>query len=256
MAYKLLSVGNDAKTIKGQKKGYLTGILYLAPATVAGGRTVCPFSTAGCRRVCLYTAGRGGFNSVQQARIRKTREWQANPTAFIETLKSDVAALEKEAAARDLIPAVRLNGTSDIQWEKHGIMQSFPHIQFYDYTKWPAGKRGMLNNPDWPKNYHLTYSLSEKDNAVTQAVAWKMLGVNTTVVFAGKLLPKRFKLTETEWDVIDGDLSDLRFTDPKPNGTGIIVGLRSKGKARSDDGDGFVRLPYEDRAHTTAADYL
>jgi hypothetical protein len=237
MAYKLLSVGNDAKTIKGQKKGYLTGILYLAPATVAGGRSVCPFSTAGCRRVCLYTAGRGGFNSVQQARIRKTREWQANPFGFIETLKSDIKTLAEEAERRDLIPAVRLNGTSDIEWEKYGIMEAFPYMQFYDYTKWPPGKRTKL-----PLNYHLTYSLSEKPDAVARACGWKMRGVNTTVVFGGGSLPNKFKLTETEWDVIDGDESDLRFLDPKPQpGRGIIVGLRSKGKARKDDGDGFVR---------------
>src|SRR5437773_1956972 len=90
MQYKYLSVGNDAKTVKGQKKGYLTGILYLAPATVAGGRTVCPFSTAGCRRVCLYTAGRGGFNVVQNARIRKTQAYLADPLAFCSVLKADI----------------------------------------------------------------------------------------------------------------------------------------------------------------------
>ncbi len=239
VSYKYLSVGHDAKTIKGQKKGYLTGILYLAPATVAGGRTVCPFSTVGCRRVCLYTAGRGGFNSVQQARIRKTQEWFNNPEGFVEALKSDVKALKEEAARKGWIPAVRLNGTSDIEWEKYGIIQAFPDVQFYDYTKWPSNRRWNL-----PSNYHLTYSLSEKRGAEIQAVAWKMRGVNTTVVFAGKVLPTEYTLggLQYPWQVVDGDLSDLRFLDPKPEpGRGILVGLRSKGKARSDDGDGFVR---------------
>jgi hypothetical protein len=233
MTYKYLTVGNDAKTIKGQKKGYLTGILYLAPATVAGGRTVCPFSTAGCRRVCLYTAGRGGFNVVQQARIRKTREWFSNPAAFLAALEQDIAALIKDASGRGFIPAVRLNGTSDIEWEKHGIMQKFPQVQFYDYTKWPANRRWNL-----PPNYHLTYSFSEKKGSDVQAMAWRLRGFNTAMVF-NPHVPKAWRLTpESEpVEVINGDESDLRFTDPKR----VIVGLKTKGKARKDDGDGFVQ---------------
>jgi hypothetical protein len=42
----LLAVESDAKTIKGNKKGYLTGILYLAPSTEAGGRDLCPMASA------------------------------------------------------------------------------------------------------------------------------------------------------------------------------------------------------------------
>lgn len=230
---KLLSIGNDAKTIKGQKFGYLTGILYLAPATVAGGRSVCPFSTAGCRRVCLYTAGRGGFNSVQAARINKTKRWFEDPQGFIELLKQDITALVKQAAAKGMTPAVRLNGTSDIEWEKHGIMQAFPDVQFYDYTKWPAMRR-----QDLPANYHLTYSWSEKKGCDVQAWAWRIRGFNTAMVFSPHV-PQRWRLTPDSEpiDVIDGDQSDLRFTDPKR----VIVGLKTKGKARKDDGDGFVQ---------------
>lgn len=238
MTYQLLSVAHDAKTIKGQKLGYLTGILYLAPANIAGARSVCPHSTKGCRRVCLYTAGRGGFNSVQQARIRKTQAFWANPSGFIERLAEDCKKLIAAAKAKGMIPAVRLNGTSDIQWEKYGIMERFPDLQFYDYTKFPANKRW-----DLPKNYHLTYSISEKDSsAQVQAFAWKMRGVNSTMVFSGMLPPEWSLVPGTvPWPVIDGDLSDLRFLDPK----GVIVGLKTKGKARKDDGDGFVRNGFE-----------
>lgn len=228
-----LSVGVDAKTKKGEKKGYLTGILYMAPAQVAGGRNMCPFSTAGCRAVCLYTAGRGGFNSVQQARIRKTLEFQNNPTEFVKLLTEDISCLIKKAEKQDMIPAVRLNGTTDIEWEKYGIMEQFPDLQFYDYTKWPCGKRMSI-----PKNYHLTYSFSEKERAGLDAVGWKIRGFNTAVVFAGGL-PSTFLVGETDWPVIDGDESDLRFLDPK----GVIVGLKTKGKARGvvDVGTGFVQ---------------
>jgi len=217
-----LSVGEDTKTIKGEKFGYLTGILYMAPAQVAGGRNMCPFSTAGCRAACLYTAGRGGFNSVQQGRIRKTLEFQADPKKFCELIVKDIKSLIIKAANKGLTPAVRLNGTTDIEWEKYGIMEQFPDIQFYDYTKWPCGKRMSL-----PKNYHLTYSFSEKPRAGLDSVGWKMRGVNTAVVFWGGL-PKTFLINTTDLPVIDGDLSDLRFNDPK----GVVIGLKAKGAAR------------------------
>lgn len=235
MTYKLLSVGNDAKTVKGQSKGFLTGILYLAPAAVAGGPTVCPFSTEGCRRVCLYTAGRGGFNIVQQARIKKTQLWQNDPLTFLDRLRGDLDALLRDALQQGMTAAVRLNGTSDIKWEETGVMEAYPNLQFYDYTKFPPSVR-----KDLLANYHLTYSLSEKATAEKTALDWQARGVNTTVVFdtkKGQPLPKDYSLAGVPTPVIDGDLTDLRFTDPK----GVIVGLRAKGKGRSDDGDGFIR---------------
>lgn len=226
MTYKLLSVGNDAKTIKGQKKGVLTGILYMAPHTIAGGASLCPFSTAGCRAVCLYSAGRGGFNVVQQARIRKSRAFQADPDAFIAVLVEDIKRLVKDAEAKGFVPAVRLNGTTDILWEKLGIIEQFPGVPFYDYTKYPAKLRGKL-----PANYHLTFSFSEKEIAGQWSDEWAELGVNTAVVFHGAL-PETFRGRP----VINGDESDLRFTDAK----GVIVGLKTKGKARSSEvGEGF-----------------
>lgn len=231
---KYLSVGNDAKTVKGQKKGVLTGILYLAPHTLAGGKTLCPFSTAGCRAVCLYTAGRGAFTMVQEARIRKTKAYLADPYQFATDLIEDVNELIKTAAKKGMTPAVRLNGTTDIEWEKYGVMQTFPDIQFYDYTKWPCGRRMRI-----PDNYHLTYSWSEKPRAGLDSTGWRIRGFNTSVVFYGGL-PKTFLIGEHDWPVIDGDLSDLRWTDPK----GVVVGLKAKGKARGvvDASDGFVQV--------------
>lgn len=234
MKTKLLSVGTDAKTVKGQKKGVLTGILYMAPHTLAGGKTLCPFSTAGCRAVCLYTAGRGGFNMVQNARIRKTREFQADPIAFTRTLTEDIAELVKKCERDGMIPAVRLNGTTDILWEKYGLMEQFPAVQFYDYTKYPLAMR-----PNLPANYHLTYSFSEAPHAPKRAGEWQQQHVNTAVVFSGGL-PAEFIIDGVRRKVIDGDESDLRFTDPK----GVVVGLKTKGKARGvvDAGTGFVQL--------------
>jgi|ERR1017187_492936 hypothetical protein len=225
-----LSVGVDAKTRKGEKKGVLTGILYMSPAQAAGGKTMCPFSTSECRAVCLNTAGRGAFDMVQKARIRKTREFQLDPKAFVDKLREDVRLLISQAAKRGMIPAVRLNGTTDIEWEKYGIIQDFPDVQFYDYTKYPPTMRANL-----PPNYHLTFSYSEAKHSPTWAMGWLARGVNTAVVF-NQTLPDTFQTIP----VINGDESDLRFTDPK----GVIVGLKTKGKARSADvGPGhFVQL--------------
>ena len=71
-AKKLLNIDNNAKTVKGQKAGYMTAILYLAPSTQSGFQ-VCPMASEGCKKACLYTAGHGAFNNVQQGRINKTR---------------------------------------------------------------------------------------------------------------------------------------------------------------------------------------
>ena len=83
----LLSIDTNAKTVKGQKKGYKTGILYLAPASVSGVVNVCIFASASCNSACLYSAGRGAFTSVQQARINKTKLFVSDKHAFVETLK-------------------------------------------------------------------------------------------------------------------------------------------------------------------------
>jgi hypothetical protein len=224
MSYKLLGVMTDAKTSKGAKFGYLTGICYLAPAEEAGGRNMCPFSSAGCRAVCLFSAGRGAFTNVREARIRKTRWWFTDPAGFKRQLSEDIRRLKVEAESKGLIPAVRCNGTSDHPWEKEGIFDKFPEVQFYDYSK-----HSYRTRKDLPDNYHLTFSYSESPHASKWSSEWYARGVNTAVVFSGGL-PSTWRIpgTDIELPVINGDESDLRFTDPK----GVIVGLKTKGFAR------------------------
>jgi hypothetical protein len=219
----LLSIGNDSKTVKGEKFGFVTGIQYFAPAHLAGnGINVCKFATVHCKAACLYSAGRGIMSNVQKARIARTQFWYANPTRFLAQLESEISALVKKAEKAGMRPAIRLNGTSDILWEKTGILERFPHVQFYDFTKYPAGLRQNL-----PGNYHLTYSFTGLAISAEFSDAWAKRGINTAVVFKvkkGEPLPAEF----FGRPVIDGDLSDLRFADP----AGCIVGLRAKGKAR------------------------
>ena len=220
---KLLTTANY-KTVKGEKLGYLTGILYLAPAKISG-YEVCPRRSPGCTAACLYTAGMGAFSNVQQARIKKTKQFFEDRDNFLMQLRKDITALVRKAKKTNMTPAIRLNGTSDIEWTRFGIMEEFPEVQFYDYTK----VLNRLKQPI-PKNYHITFSKSE-DNEMD--CRWALnLGFNVAVVFN--------KLPETYFarPVISGDETDVRFEDAR----GVIVGLTAKGKAKKDLNNFVVKV--------------
>jgi hypothetical protein len=241
----LLTVDGNPKVMKGNKLGYLTAILHLAPADVAEtGVNLCPASTAGCRAGCLTLAGRGGMlnpktgtNTIQEARKRKSRQFVNDKEAFVKSLIVEVGKFVVKAERKGTIPTVRLNGTSDIVWERilvdgKSIMQHFPSVTFYDYSK-------LANRKDLPANYSLTFSLAENNDA--QACVALNNGINVAVVFAvarSKSLPATFAIGGKSFPVINGDETDLRFLDSK----GVIVGLRAKGRARKDT-SGFVRKP-------------
>jgi len=226
---KLLTVNSNAKTIKGNALGYLTGILYLSPARQAtgpNGPSLCPHASPGCLQACLYTAGRAGiFKAINESRARKTQALLADKAGFIEQLRKDIRELIRKATREGLIPCVRLNGTSDLKVEDWGLMEEFSTVQFYDYTKNPVRATRWING-GMPANYHLTFSLSETNK--DEALALLSAGVNVAAVFH-KALPSAALGSQ----VIDGDLSDLRFLDPK-QARGVIVGLKAKGKAKKD----------------------
>jgi len=238
----LIRVGGDAKTVKGNKGGkYVTGIMYLIPwkHVIEGKRVnVCPMAeTAGCLDGCLVTAGRGRMSNVHAGRMRKTEWFASDRAGFMAQLVKDCAGLVRYCGKRDVRPALRLNGTSDIRWEsipceRDGqtfphIFAAFPEIQFYDYTK--IANRDVESIP----NYGLTFSYSEANPAYAKQVAIaRAKGMNIAVVFRKKEnIPPRF----LDRDVIDGDETDMRFLDPQ----GVIVALYAKGKAKQDD-SGFV----------------
>jgi hypothetical protein len=164
---------------------------------------------------------------VQRGRKRKTMLYLSDKIGFMDALYKDLTRFSTRNTKRGVKPCIRLNGTSDIQYEKTGIMERFPEIQFYDYTK--IVKRAYAK---MPSNYHLTLSYSEADKDYAEQVYQAVLdtGVNMAVVFRDKL-PKTFRGLR----VINGDADDLRFLDPK----GVVVGLKAKGKAKRDT-SGFV----------------
>lgn len=264
MSYKLLSFSNP-KIQKSNKvfSNYLSAILHLHPISTK----ICPYQDiAGCKEACLNTAGRGGIikkgettNVIQEARKRKTKLYLEDRDTFMSYLIADITKFVRYCEKKDKLPCLRLNGTSDIQWEtillkevkgmyitnegmKHmgedyldivnlevhkekdfkNIFDMFPDVQFYDYTKIPTRKVKHITN------YHLTWSYSEAN--MGYAKLFDKIAYNIAVVFNGSL-PIHFKGRE----VINGDESDIRFMD-KPN---VIVGLKAKGKARQDT-SGFV----------------
>jgi len=228
--FKLLSTANP-KIQKGTKMGYLSFILHLAPADLSG-RETCPKRTVGCTAACLNTAGRGGMfkkgentNMIQKARIRKTQYFFNDRAAFMADLVSDINKAIKFAAKQGLTPVFRLNGTSDLSWEKYeaaygkNIFELFDYVQFYDYTKVLGRKVKHL------KNYHLTFSKADgNDSDVADAL---LQGMSVVAVY-----------DEIPAGVPSADETDLRFLDPK----GVMLGLKAKGRAKKDYSGFVIRL--------------
>jgi len=231
---KLLNNGN-AKTSKGEKLGWITYGLHLAPFNLSG-KNVCSHASKGCAAACLNTAGRGAMSNVQSARIAKTQKFFADKEAFTWQLAKEIGNAVKLATKKGMKPCFRLNLTSDLPWENikvesHGkklsLIEMFPNVKFYDYTKNFKRMLSFLKG-EMPKNYHLTFSRSECNDDKVSIV--KELGGNIAAVFRNEL-PKAWKSVQ----VIDGDETDLRFLD----GANKIVGLVEKGLAKKDK-SGFV----------------
>lgn len=236
----LLSVSSDSKTIKGEKKGYLTGILYLAPGTIAGTGNLCVNASTGCALSCLWAAGRAAmFESINRARVMKTRFLKNDRKGFESMLLKDIAKLIRKARRMGLTPALRLNGTSDLPFENlfPSVFSSFPTLATYDYTK--SIKRAIAwSKGEMPCNYHLTFSLSESNRA--QAALALRAGVNVAAVTHGFQVGEQIPFDGLTVETLDGDSSDLRFLDsPSPSGQGRLIMLKAKGPARRDE-TGFV----------------
>ena len=236
----LLTSGNQ-KILKGEKMGYITKGIHLAPANLAG-YEVCQWRSKGCTASCLNTAGRGQMNSVQQSRIAKTKLFFEERKEFMIKLCKEIASTIKSAQKKRMQAVFRLNLTSDIKWEDvfmkdpdYNIFEYFYAIQFYDYTKSFKRMCAFLDKPfakdepKFPSNYHLTFSRSEHNDKKCEMVL--AMGGNVAVVFRNQL-PKTWK----GFQVVNGDDTDLRFLDKR----GVVVGLIEKGLAKNDL-TGFVK---------------
>ncbi|MDA3778830.1 MAG: hypothetical protein PF487_01120 [Bacteroidales bacterium] len=225
LAY-LGKVNNSSKLMKNQKvSNQYTYGLYLAPANTSG-YNVCSHSTPECRLGCLATSGRQaieiftGGNKIKNSRIKKSKLFFEHQEFFMQWLIAEIKAGKRKAERDDFYFSVRLNATSDIDWQNVkvnglNIFEIFPDVNFYDYTK---NAYKFINKA---KNYHLTYSYTGRNWLQCKGLLKR--GVNIAMVFNIKKeieLPTEYK----GFKVINGDLTDYRIADAK----GIIVGLKWK----------------------------
>ncbi len=246
--------GYSPKLNKGRARGYSSAVLHLAPGRLSG-FNVCSRASAGCLAGCLNVSGHGAilkpgevtpvvgisqdierYNEVQRARIRRTRWFFEDRPAFLAQLAGEIETHIRRARANGMTPVVRLNGTSDIPWERvklngRSVFEMFPEIQFYDYSKIVERALAYANG-QMPANYHVTFSRSESNGQEVARVL--AAGGNVAVVFKTAALPSSWHGVA----VANGDQDDLRFLDP----AGCVVGLKAKGKAKKDT-SGFVVDP-------------
>lgn len=233
-------LGTSTKVERGEKIGVLTAVMYLSPASESG-RNFCPDSTEGCRLACLgHSSGRLAMPQARAGRIRKSHLFTSDRAAFLAQLRADVAAHERKAKRLGMVAAVRLNGSSDLPWERNDmaapIMRDFPNVQFYDYTKSYTRallatdvRTGLASDKWWPANYRLIFSFSGSNHDSCRKIL--ECGGTVAAVFAHPPYP-------AEWlgfPVIDGDDHDYRYGDPPDH----VIALKAKGAAKRDT-SGFV----------------
>lgn len=224
----LTAPGSQPKT----DKNYIpTFTLMLAPARTSELLKVnlCPSASKGCEAACLNTAGRGAMAPVQRGRILRTDFLYSHPASFGIILANEILSAQKKYGKFGL----RLNCLSDIRFEIISpefinTVSEFGAIM-YDYTAFSPVRRRNSGLP-----YHLTYSAKET-HSVDDIRELVVNGHNVAVPFA----IRKGEDMITEWNgmkVIDGDITDFRVDDPN----GVIVGLRAKGKGKTDN-SGFIR---------------
>ena len=223
---KLLTTINS-KTTKGRKKGFETYIMYLAPHRQnSKGINLCSHASKGCADACLFYSGHAFFNNVQKGKINKTEYFLNDRKGFLEQLDNEITKIKKNHLSSELQPVFRLNGSSDIAFEKFkirddkNIFELHSDVIFYDYTK-----NYFRFKKELPSNYHLTFSMSEENKDISMDMLKN--GVNVAMVFhsPSNNLPDVYN----GFKVINGDETDLRFLDSK-NGETVIVGLKFKFK--------------------------
>ena len=212
MSKKPLLSTNNAKTIKGEKLGYITYILYMSPFTAnSKGINVCSHASKGCADSCLVGSGNGGmFEGVKQGRVNKTEYFLRDRVAFLHQIKDEIAKAIKKHEGKAIV-TIRLNGTSDLPYEKYKVFEVYPNVQFYDYTK-----NYLRFDKELPKNYHLTFSRSETNHDKSMELLSR--GFNVAMVF--DKVPTEYQ----GYKVINADEDDLRFLDDK----NVICGLKYK----------------------------
>lgn len=232
-------LGKSEKVDKGKALKVHTRVVYLAPGSLSG-INVCPWSSPGCVASCLKLHGRMNMGIQTRAQLEKTWWFLLFPQHFLTQLSKELRSHEERCKRSGMVCAVRINGTSDIPWERTGLLERHEGVTFYDYTKAPLKSRRTADN------YSLTFSVSEKRGSLANARKYVERGHNAAVVVGDdkrtKTGAKRVQAEILERgelfgsSVVNGDATDVRFLDPR----GTFVVLHAKGKAAKDT-TGFVK---------------
>ena len=249
---------DSAKAIKAREFGYLNAIHFLAPSKLSG-FNLCSHASPGCIAICLgWESGQAGMvkhdadiNEARKSRINKATRFMKDRAAYMLDIVRSIDNENAKANKAGLKLCVRMNGASDIfafegirftidrnakgkatrvvlnNRDGLNIFDHYPQIAYVDYSKNPKRFDRKL-----PANFHLTFSRSETNEAT--ALQLLARGINVAVVFAGDK-PTRWN----GFNVIDGDLHDLRQLDPRGK-RGFVIALSPKGRKSKKDKSGFV----------------
>ena len=191
--------------------------IYLASADLSG-FNVCPNSEY-CKDNCLNGSGHNMVNrlskkdTIDRSRTIKTRLLFANKEVFMRIMIHEIEKERKKAENNGTFFSIRLNCTSDINpiaftLNGKNILEIFPDIQFYDYTK-------VLNRIALAKkysNYDITWSIdgSEKNREIGLELLKN--GGRVAVVYGENDMPK----TWYGYECCNGDETDYRPSDIAP----------------------------------------
>jgi hypothetical protein len=241
----------DSHKIEVSNKGgkYRVAMVYLAQEKISG-HQVCPHATESCKGICLGShSGHASlvkkgtdFNACRVARVRKTIMFFNYRELFMNKLFTELTAFCKKCEKDGILPAFRFNATSDLPFHTYTIPDGSKTFieyfgekygcQFYDYTK-NIHKMEQYLLGTMPKNYSLTFSYTpEKAADAFKVVA---LGGTAAAAFATKKAVDYTGKKMGGFNVVNGDLTDLRFLDVK----GVIIGLTAKGRTWKTDTSGF-----------------
>ena len=234
---KLLSQGSY-KFDKKDGKPIITKGMYLSPSNEAGyGINTCANATKECRAGCLIFTGQMKMKPAINSRIMKTRFFYAYPEQFLDSLIDELFEAVKQASWDREIIQFRLNGTSDINWEKYlhleTLIKDIPACEiFYDYTKNP--NRQVNRN-----HYHLTYSISDNSKSLSHGLDYLEKGQSVAVVTSKTEMKQLLEVGSKTF--INGDKNDHRPQDPKSSI--VLLSFKGKGatKAQRGTSKGFVK---------------
>ena len=191
--------------------------IYLASADLSG-FNVCPNSEY-CKDNCLNGSGHNRVDrlskkgTIDRSRTIKTRLLFANKEVFMRIMIHEIEKERKKAENNGTFFSIRLNCTSDINpiaftLNGKNILEIFPDIQFYDYTK-------VINRIALAKkysNYDITWSIdgSEKNREIGLELLKN--GGRVAVVYGENDMPK----TWYGYECCNGDETDYRPSDIAP----------------------------------------